>query len=262
MEKDAISLPLDKLKTLALQADRMVVAVLLLGAMAAIALGLLNGPVISGSAMAIALAAAGLMVWRIAPGTLFSRLSLSVIGMLMVALHIQLSMGLTEMHFGVFVFLAFLLVYRDWRPIGAAATTIALHHIAFDRLQAFGWPVFCMTAPNFVLVLVVRAIATLSQLTSAQAQGIQKISKTLQNPDAMTQSSAQLVIQPSLSAVQLLEQASTLQSIVLGAHSGQGARMQRKKPMAQPALKNTTSAPPPSTHSSLPIAKPALHAAY
>ena len=144
----------DRLKKLALQADRMVIGVLLLGAVAAVALGAINGPAISGAAMAIALLGVGLITWRIAPGTLFSRLSLAVVGMLMVTLHIQLARGLTELHFGVFVFLAFLLVYRDWRPIVAAAATIAVHHILFDRLQTAGWPVYCMTAPDFGLVLV------------------------------------------------------------------------------------------------------------
>ena len=154
MAHSPVSPPIDNLYKLALKADRMVVGVVLLGALAAVALGVINGPAASGSAMALALSAAALIAWRLAPGTLFSRLSLAVIGMLMVALHIQLSMGLTELHFGVFVFLAFLLVYRDWRPIVAAAATIAVHHIVFDRLQAFGWPVFCMAAPNFALVLV------------------------------------------------------------------------------------------------------------
>lgn len=146
--------PNNNLKTLALKADRMVIGVLLLGAVAAIVLGNINGPALSGSAMACALCAAGVLAWRMAPGSLFSSISLAIIGMLMVSLHIQLSMGLTELHFGVFVFLAFLLVYRDWRPIAAAAVTIAVHHIAFDRLQAFGWPVYCMTEPNFGRVLM------------------------------------------------------------------------------------------------------------
>lgn len=154
MAQPPLPIASDNLKKLALKADRMVMGVLLLGALAAVALGWVNGPAISGSAMAGTLFVAGLLAWRIAPGSLFSRLSLSVLGMLMVALHIQLSMGLTELHFGVFVFLAFLLVYRDWRPIVAAAATIAVHHILFDRLQALGWPVYCMTAANFSLVLI------------------------------------------------------------------------------------------------------------
>src|SRR5690606_17238934 len=114
------------LHQLALRADRMVLGVLVLGAFAAVVLGWLNGPVVSGAAIALGLCAIGLIVWRLAPGSLLSRLTLSGTGMLMVALHIQLSMGLTELHFGVFVFLAFLLVYRDWRPILLAAATIAV----------------------------------------------------------------------------------------------------------------------------------------
>ncbi|MGN1055693.1 MAG: methyl-accepting chemotaxis protein [Comamonas sp.] len=142
------------LHQLALRADRMVLGVLMLGAFAAVVLGWLNGPVVSGAAIALGLCAIGLIVWRLAPGSLLSRLTLSGTGMLMVALHIQLAMGLTELHFGVFVFLAFLLVYRDWRPILLAAATIAVHHIAFDRLQLMGWPVYCMTEPNFARVLL------------------------------------------------------------------------------------------------------------
>ena len=143
-----------KLKRNALTADRMVMAVLVLGALGAVGLGLVNGPIVSGTGIAIALTVVGAIIWRIAPGTRLSSIGLAVVGMLMVALHIQLAMGLTELHFGVFVFLAFLLVYRDWRPILAAAATIAVHHVLFDRLQAVGWPVYCMSEPNFGRVLL------------------------------------------------------------------------------------------------------------
>jgi hypothetical protein len=37
------------------------------------------------------------------------------------ALTIQQSQGMIESHFGIFTLLAFLLYYRDWRPIVAAA---------------------------------------------------------------------------------------------------------------------------------------------
>ena len=153
MSQTSSCTPPPALTELALKADRMVIAVLLLGGIAALALGAVNGPIMSGGAMASGLCVVAVVAWRLAPGTLFSRLVLSVCGMLMVALHIQLAAGLTELHFGVFVFLAFLLVYRDWRPIVLAAATIAVHHIAFDRLQAIGWPVYCMTEPNFARVL-------------------------------------------------------------------------------------------------------------
>ena len=142
-----------RLKALSLKADRLVMGVLLIGTLVAMTLGALNGPALSGSSIALGLFLVALLIWRIAPGTLLSRLSLASIGMMMVALQIQLSQGTTELHFGVFVFLAFLLVYRDWRPVLMAAATIAVHHILFDRLQAMGWPVYCTTEANFGLVL-------------------------------------------------------------------------------------------------------------
>jgi methyl-accepting chemotaxis protein len=41
-----------------------------------------------------------------------------------------------ESHFGIFTLLAFLLYYRDWRAIVAAAGLIAVHHVLFGYLQA------------------------------------------------------------------------------------------------------------------------------
>ena len=56
-----------------------------------------------------------------------------------VALHTQLSRGMLEFHFGVFVVLAILLVYLDWTVIALGAALFAIRHIGFDRLQAAGF---------------------------------------------------------------------------------------------------------------------------
>ena len=136
------------------RADLTVLGILALGACGAMALGGLNGPWMMATVLAWALFGIGMAAYRISPGSVMSRCVLAVCGMWMVALHIQLSMGLTELHFGVFVFLAFLMVYRDWLPIVVAAGTIAVHHVLFDRLQLMGLPVICMTEPNFGRVLL------------------------------------------------------------------------------------------------------------
>ena len=47
------------------------------------------------------------------PGTLLTRAVVAVALMVFTALHIQQAMGMTELHFGIFVLLAFLLSYRD-----------------------------------------------------------------------------------------------------------------------------------------------------
>ena len=55
-----------------------------------------------------------------------------------VALHIQLSRGMLEFHFGVFVVLAILLVYLDWTVIALGAALFGIHHIGFDRYKPRG----------------------------------------------------------------------------------------------------------------------------
>ncbi len=77
-----------------------------------------------------------LMLYRMAPGSLVCRLAIACALMVFSALSIQQTQGMIESHFGIFTLLAFLLFYRDWRPIVAAAGLIAVHHVVFAYLQA------------------------------------------------------------------------------------------------------------------------------
>jgi len=70
------------------------------------------------------------------------------------ALHIHEGGGRDELHFGLFVALAFLLCYRDWTVIVFAAGLIALHHLSFNYLQELGYGVRCMQQPGIGMVLV------------------------------------------------------------------------------------------------------------
>src|SRR5690606_6123096 len=74
--------------------------------------------------------------YRMAPGSVVSRVVFACALMIFSALIIQQTAGAIEAHFGIFVLLAFLLYYRDWRPILAAAALIAVHHLSFNYLQA------------------------------------------------------------------------------------------------------------------------------
>jgi methyl-accepting chemotaxis protein len=92
--------------------------------------------------------------YLLARGTLASRLVLTFALVCLVALHIQLAKGELEYHFGVFVSLALLLVYLDWRPIVFAAGLFAVHHLLFDWLQAAGFGFYCLTEPSFWRVML------------------------------------------------------------------------------------------------------------
>jgi methyl-accepting chemotaxis protein len=94
----------------------------------------------------LVLAAVGYAFTR---GTTASRFVLTFVLVAFVALHIQLARGMLELHFGVFVALALLLVYLDWRVILFGAGLFAVHHFTFDRLQAAGLGFYCTTAADF-----------------------------------------------------------------------------------------------------------------
>lgn len=82
------------------------------------------------------------LIWRAVPGSLLLRITIATALVVNVAIHIQASHGLIEMHFGVFAILAFLLAYRDWRVIVYAATLIAVHHVVLNFLQAANYNIW------------------------------------------------------------------------------------------------------------------------
>ncbi|MDY7539623.1 methyl-accepting chemotaxis protein [Undibacterium sp. 5I1] len=99
----------------------------------------------------VLLTAAGLVYAK--PGELVTRLFNGAAIMIYCGLHIHQAMGMTEIHFGIFAFLAFLLIYADWRVILVAATVVALHHFSFDYLQEIGVGVVCFTKPSLAILL-------------------------------------------------------------------------------------------------------------
>ena len=89
-----------------------------------------------------------------AGGTRATRMVVAVSLMVFSALHIHQAAGMTELHFGIFVLLAFLLCYRDWSVIVVAAAVIAVHHFSFNFFQELGYGVRCLTEPGFGKIVV------------------------------------------------------------------------------------------------------------
>lgn len=89
-------------------------------------LGFVAGGLVTGIAWA---------VFRANPGSLASRMTMGAAFMAYSMIFIQQHMGLTEMHFHIFVSLAFLIRYKDIAPVLAAALTTAIHHVVFNIAQ-------------------------------------------------------------------------------------------------------------------------------
>lgn len=127
----------------------------LLGSLAvALAIGwIYDGFVLAMVADMVLLVSASLAFF-LARGRWPARVVLTACNVGAVILHIQLGYGTVEFHFGVFVLLGLLLVYRDWRPLVLGAGLFAVHHVSFDRMQAMGLPVYCTPHANFLMVLL------------------------------------------------------------------------------------------------------------
>ncbi|OLL29057.1 chemotaxis protein [Burkholderia sp. SRS-W-2-2016] len=133
--------------------DRLMIGVvwMLFGVSCALASRYYTWPAVRMIGLPVALIAS-VLVWRWS-GALVTRLFLAASLMTFAALQIHQVHGVTELHFGVFVLMSFLLAYRDWRPIACAAVVIALHHLSFNYLQIAGLGVYCFTEPSLVTVL-------------------------------------------------------------------------------------------------------------
>ena len=119
-------------------ADRIMLGMMVFLTLICLGVGFLTKTLSLALAVAVPAWLVPMAIYRAAPGSLASRLAIACALMIYSALTIQLTQGMTETHFGIFTLLAFLLYYRDWRPIVAAAGLIAVHHVAFGALQYLG----------------------------------------------------------------------------------------------------------------------------
>lgn len=125
-------------------------------------LGFVGGATIFGTAYA---------TYKINPGSLLSRMTMGAAFMAFSMLFIQQHLGRIEMHFHIFVSLAFLIRYKDIAPVLAATVTTAVHHALFNFAQeaelAFagtpimifdygcGWDIVAIHATFVVIALLV-----------------------------------------------------------------------------------------------------------
>ena len=107
---------------------------------------------------------------RLAPGRFLTRATVALSLMGFSALFINLAQGLVEAHFHVFVVLAFLIYYRDWRMPAIAGAAIFMQQMAFFVLQHGGAPLFVLPAATMQderATLV--ALGTLAAFTAIEA---------------------------------------------------------------------------------------------
>lgn len=124
------------------RADRTMVAVSWLLWTTTLCFAPWHGEWLAALALGMPLAILGTLLAMLAPGRLRTRLGFAFVFMAFSGVLIHQSHGVVETHFSIFALLAFLLYYRDWRPIVLAAGLIAVHHYVACNLQMRGLPIY------------------------------------------------------------------------------------------------------------------------
>ena len=108
----------------------------------ALGLALLHGT--WGAALAIGGTVSIGVFWltRTSAGAAITRYAVAAGFMTYSALFIHQTNGMLELHFHIFVCLAFLLTYRDWHVPIVGAVVIAAHHVGFMFVQNAGMPIY------------------------------------------------------------------------------------------------------------------------
>ncbi len=75
--------------------------------------------------------------------------------MIFAALHIHQANGLIEVHFEIFILLAFLIIFQDWRIFITAIIVVAIHHISFYVLQVNNTGVYIFDENRLVFTAVI-----------------------------------------------------------------------------------------------------------
>jgi PAS domain S-box-containing protein len=83
-----------------------------------------------------------LFAYQFYKGTPIMRILVAIAFMTYTIISIQQNLGRIEMHFHVFIALAFLTIYKDFIPVAVASIYIALHHLLFTYLQLHNISIF------------------------------------------------------------------------------------------------------------------------
>lgn len=145
----------DLLKPIRTKVDGVMMITVVTVFLVTVVVGLVYDGIVFSLAVGLPAVVIPFLIWRSTPGTLISRLAMASAFVIQIAIQIQVSHGLIEIHFGLFVVLAFLLAYRDWRPIIFATGLVAVHHLACNYLQSMQLDVWVFrNGPNFGVVLL------------------------------------------------------------------------------------------------------------
>ncbi|MDO6445427.1 methyl-accepting chemotaxis protein [Colwellia sp. 1_MG-2023] len=110
------------------------------------------------------------------PNSVLTKHVCGVAVMIFAALHIHQSFGLIEVHFEIFILMALLIIFQDWKVFVTALVTIAIHHLSFYYLQTNNSLVYVFDPDRlmFSTVLIHACYATAEACVASYIASIMK----------------------------------------------------------------------------------------
>lgn len=100
-----------------------------------------------------------LYFYRTAPQSTITKHVSALAAMIFAGLHIHQAMGLIEVHFEIFILMACLIIYKDWRVFISAILVVAVHHLSFYYLQTQGAGVYIFDLDRlFFTTVIIHAV--------------------------------------------------------------------------------------------------------
>ena len=130
-----------------------------------ILIGVIFGDLLMAVVIALVIVSVPIFLGINMPHHPISRHAVGIATQLMAALHIQQTFGMTEMHFAIFVLLAFLFFFRDWKVVVSSVVVVAVHHIGFFALQYYQIGSFVAFEEGRVMfsILIIHAVFAVAE---------------------------------------------------------------------------------------------------
>lgn len=107
-------------------------------------------------------------MFKTAPNAALTRHVAALALMIFACLHIHQTNGLIETHFEIFILMAFLIMFSDWKVFISATLLIAVHHLSFYFLQLNNVGVYIFDADRLAFsTVIIHAVYAVVEATIA-----------------------------------------------------------------------------------------------
>jgi len=130
-----------------------------------------------------------LWMMKTAPNATLTKHTSALAAMIFACLHIHQMNGLIEVHFEIFILMASLIVFSDWKVFITAVGLIAVHHISFYFMQVNGMAVYVFDQDRLLFSTII--IHAAYAIVEAAIAGF--IAKTLYDDSLVGKELAQVI---------------------------------------------------------------------